>query len=133
VGWAEPNPLSPERVYKVLTPEQWDHAKTVGDLAVDIDRQDGFVHLSTARQLAGTLQRYFAKSEEVFLLQIPCAALGTGLMWDAPSEGDDRVGVFPHFYGPMPPSWVEKRWKLKRGAFDLPRELLNQAEPASPQ
>jgi hypothetical protein len=33
----------------------------------------------------------------------------------------------------MPPSWVEKRWKLKRGAFDLPRELLNQAEAASPQ
>lgn len=128
MGRGNLSPQTPEHVYKVLTLDQWDHAKKVGDLAVDLDRQDGFVHLSTASQLAGTLQRYFDTEAEVILLQILCASLGSELIWEAPSEGGDRVGVFPHFFGQLSPSCAEKQWTLRRNAFDLPRELLNQVE-----
>ena len=63
---------------------------------------DGFVHFSTAGQLAETLRRHFAGQGDLVLLAVPADALGPGLRWE-PSRGGD---LFPHLYAPLPLSAI---------------------------
>ena len=55
--------------YKILTPEEWERASETGIIETDLDIKDGFIHLSTSRQLAATLAFYFADQDRVILLQ----------------------------------------------------------------
>ena len=57
-------------IYKVLTLDEWQLAKELGKIVTDIDQVDGFIHLSTSRQLGATLSMYFRSSEQVMLLKI---------------------------------------------------------------
>ena len=42
-------------VYKILREYEWEEAKESGQIITALDKKDGFIHLSTALQLAGTL------------------------------------------------------------------------------
>ena len=54
--------------YKILTPEEWERASETGIIETDLDIKDGFIHLSTSRQLAATLAFYFADHEVQYLV-----------------------------------------------------------------
>ena len=58
------------KAYKVLKSNEWAKALSTGTIITDLDKRDGFVHLSTASQLAATLSFYFQDSVEVILLQL---------------------------------------------------------------
>ena len=49
-------------IYKVLTQEEWEHAISFGYVVTKLDNDDGFIHLSTSKQLALTLRLYFKNS-----------------------------------------------------------------------
>ena len=57
-------------IYKVLTEEEWEHAISLGYVVTKLDNDDGFIHLSTSKQLALTLHLYFKNSKKVILLEI---------------------------------------------------------------
>ena len=57
-------------IYKVLTEEEWKHATSLGYVTTELDKKDGFIHLSTSKQLALTLHLYFKNYEKVILLEI---------------------------------------------------------------
>ena len=57
-------------IYKVLTLNEWKLAKKTGVIITNVDKNDGFVHLSTARQLNATLSMYFQDSSKVMLLEV---------------------------------------------------------------
>ncbi|MAV50667.1 MAG: hypothetical protein CME93_06875 [Hyphomonadaceae bacterium] len=118
----------PNDVYKIMTLEQWETATQTGSLTTDFDRNDGFVHLSASRQLAGTLARFFADEEQLVLIQVDESKLGSELVWEAPYPNDGRGGVFPHYYGDLLLSQSTEYWEIERGAFDLPLTVLNQSE-----
>ena len=85
--------------YKVLTAAE--HAELAaggvfGGSAVD--RADGFIHLSTASQLAGTLDRHFAGHEGLVVLAVDLAALGPAVRWEASRGG----ALFPHIHAALP-------------------------------
>ncbi|WYZ41328.1 hypothetical protein EsH8_V_000223 [Colletotrichum jinshuiense] len=62
----------------------------------DLDRNDGFIHLSTAEQVLGTADRFFSSASRLWLLKLPYARLDKEIQWDdLPSGG----GCFPHLYG----------------------------------
>ena len=42
-------------VYKVLTINEWKNALNLGYIETILDKEDGFVHLSTSKQLVLTL------------------------------------------------------------------------------
>ena len=71
-------------------------------LGAPIDRGDGFVHFSTASQLADTLRLHFAGQEDLVLFSVRVVDLGVALRWE-PSRGGD---LFPHLYGALPMSLV---------------------------
>ncbi|MCB1475447.1 MAG: DUF952 domain-containing protein, partial [Rhodobiaceae bacterium] len=58
---------------------------------------DGFIHFSTAEQLAGTLAKHFANDPDLLLLTVDAAGLGEALRWETSRRGE----LFPHLYRPL--------------------------------
>lgn len=88
-----------ESVYKVLRASEWQEAQTRGVVTGSADDlRDGFIHLSTQSQLAGTLERHFAGETGLVVLEIAADRLSAALKWE-PSRGG---ALFPHLYGVLP-------------------------------
>jgi len=86
-------------IYKLVRAEDWQQALQSGYFAGSADdRRDAYIHLSSADQVAGTLQKYFSQTDELLLLAVDPALLGTALSYE-PSRGG---ALFPHLYGPLP-------------------------------
>ena len=119
-----------DKVYKVLRANEWETASNTGKIVTDLDSGDGFIHLSTAVQLAATLSFFFQDSDEVFLLQLDLEKLDKDkLLYEEPypNEGK-RKSAFPHLYSELRTDQIANVWNLERGAFNLPEEVLLQAE-----
>ena len=116
------------QIYKVLTLDEWESAKNSGVIITELDKKDGFVHLSTATQLNATLSLYFSKEESVVLLQIDYAQTQDQLRFEAPIPPGNRTSSFPHYYGDLNTNFVSKIWHLNRSAFEIPIEVMLQAE-----
>ena len=68
-----------------------------------IDRADGYIHMSSADQLAETARRHYAGRSGLVLLAVKTDPLGEALVWE-PSRGGD---LFPHLYGSLPINAVD--------------------------
>jgi uncharacterized protein (DUF952 family) len=119
------------QIYKVLTLDEWEHAQRVGVIVTELDKKDGFVHLSTATQLNATLSLYFVKEESVMLLQVDQAKIHDGIKYEAPIPPGSRTSSFPHYYGDLNISAISNIWHLNRGAFEIPIEVMLQAEQSA--
>ncbi len=117
-----------KNIYKVLSPHEWEQASKSGLIECDVDKEDGFVHLSTSAQLNGTLSLYFKSYEQVVLLKINSKKLIKDIVFELPSEGSKRKTPFPHYYADLTLECIEQIWHLERGAFILPDETLLEAE-----
>ncbi|MCB1519405.1 MAG: DUF952 domain-containing protein [Hyphomicrobiaceae bacterium] len=85
-------------VYKIVESAAWQQAIVEGFYGGSADdRRDGFIHLSTARQLEGTARKHFSGRENLLLVAFDAAALGSELRWEASRGG----ALFPHFYAPL--------------------------------
>ena len=115
-------------LFKVLTPEEWELASGKGFIITELDKKDGFVHLSTSKQLAATLSLYFSKFEEVILIQLDCEQIKNHLKLESVDLSSKRSGFFYHLYNDLNIKHACKVWNLNRGAFVLPEEVLLQAE-----
>ena len=115
-------------IYKVLTLNEWKIAKETGVIITNVDKNDGFVHLSTARQLNATLSMYFQDSSKVMLLEVSLNKVKKILKYEPTNSGSSRKGFFYHLYGELLIEYVSKFWLLERGAFNIPDEILIQAE-----
>jgi len=115
-------------IYKVLTLNEWKIAKETGVIITNVDKNDGFVHLSTARQLNATLSMYFQDSSKVMLLEVSHSKVKKILKYEPTNSGSSRKGFFYHLYGDLLIEYVSKFWLLERGAFNIPDEILIQAE-----
>ncbi len=85
-------------IYKICTDRAWAEACRAGAFhgsAADV--ADGFIHFSTAAQVAETAAKHFAKMPDLVLIAVRAEALGPALKWE-PSRGG---ALFPHLYGPL--------------------------------
>ena len=117
-------------VYKILREYEWEKAKESGQIITALDKQDGFIHLSTASQLAVTLAFFFKESDSLQLLQLNLDKIDeTQLIYESPlpNEGKRKSPV-PHLYSQLMTDQVLNSWVIERGAFDLPEEVILQAE-----
>ncbi|NEW86897.1 MULTISPECIES: DUF952 domain-containing protein [Rhodopseudomonas] len=90
-------------IYKICDAAAWRDAERAAVYRGSADdARDGFIHFSTAPQLAGTLARHYAGKADLKLIAVDAAALGDGLRWE-PSRGGE---LFPHLYGELPISAV---------------------------
>ena len=85
-------------VYKILPQADWLALERDGQLPLTgTDARDGFVHLSTAQQLADTLRLHFAGADNLVLLALDAAQLVADLKWETSRNG----ALFPHLYAPL--------------------------------
>ena len=127
--------MTENNVYKIMRDKEWEEASLTGSIISDVDKKDGFIHLSTAVQLAATLSFYFKDSEIVFLLQLDLEKIEKDkLIFEAPIPKDGlRKGSFPHLYCELTTDQISKMWTIERGAFSLPQEVILQAENPTDQ
>jgi uncharacterized protein (DUF952 family) len=117
-------PAHPPTVYRLLATEAWQRAQAAGSfLGTEHDLRDGFIHFSTAAQVAETAARHYPRQVGLSLLWVSVAALGSALRWE-PSRGG---ALFPHLYGPLPLGAVTRSEPLEldqAGVHALPSDLL---------
>jgi len=94
-------------IYKICDTAQWREAERLQLFrGAGIDAQDGYIHFSSADQVADTAGKHFAGMADLVLVAVDAQALGTALKWE-PARGG---ALFPHLYGVMPLSavcWVK--------------------------
>ena len=117
-----------QNVYKILSIREWREAQQLGYINTDLDKKDGFIHLSNANQLAASLELYFSDHEEVILLLPKMKKIESYLKYEPTDAGSKRKGFFAHLYGNLMIADVEKSWPIKRGALQLPLSILLEAE-----
>ena len=99
-------------VYKIVATADWNAAVAGGEFAGSADdARDGFIHLSTAAQVAATAARHFAGRDDLSIVAVDPAALGAALRYE-PSRGG---AMFPHLYGVLRPAAVAWIAPLPRG------------------
>ncbi|RKF16593.1 DUF952 domain-containing protein [Roseovarius spongiae] len=107
-------------IYKILRAGEWAALRLDGETAgAPVDVADGFVHFSTAGQVAQTAAKHFAGEEGLMLLGVEAERLGDALKWE-PSRGG---ALFPHLYG---------RLRLKDVAWAQPLPLQDGAHVFPP-
>ena len=119
------NTLPPEiSIYKILTLDQWTAFCRDGTTqGSPLDHADGYIHFSTAAQVAGTLGKHFKGAGPLILAETPLSELGgQDVRWETARNGD----LFPHLYGVLRRDSVSRHWPLHpdaHGGYDLPERL----------
>ena len=81
--------------YKVLTAAELAALEDGSFDGAAVDRADGYIHLSTATQLAETVARHFPGQGDLAIAAVDLDALGAAVRWEKSRGGDH----FPHLYG----------------------------------
>jgi len=82
-------------IYKIFRRPEWDTFTAAGQTrGAPVDLADGYIHISTAAQVAETAARHFAGESDLVLVALDADALGADLRWE-PSRGG---ALFPHLY-----------------------------------
>ncbi len=85
-------------IYKIFRRPEWDAFRAAGEThGAPIDLTDGYIHISTAAQVAETAAKHFAAESDLVLVALDSSALGPALKWE-PSRGG---ALFPHLYRPL--------------------------------
>lgn len=87
--------------YKLVDRAEWQAARTAGSYAGSaVDLADGYIHMSSATQLAETARRHYAGRGDLVLVTVDLTVLGEALKWETSRGGD----LFPHLFAPLPVS-----------------------------
>jgi uncharacterized protein (DUF952 family) len=109
-------------IYKICDRVEWEKALAQGlFVGSAVDRDDGFIHFSTAHQLRETARRHFAHRHGLVLLAGAAEALGPELRWEKSRGGD----LFPHLYAPLAVASVHSVMSLpwRETAHEFPADI----------
>jgi uncharacterized protein (DUF952 family) len=111
-------------IFKICPKSLWEEALAAGVFyGAPVDLADGYIHFSTAGQVAETARRHFAGQDDLVLVTVEATGLGPALRWEESRGGD----LFPHLYGPLPINAVKRTDALPLGpdgAHVFPADLI---------
>ena len=103
-------------IYHLARARAWTEAERDGVYrGTPEDRADGFIHFSTATQVAESAAKHRKGEADLILVGADPDALGDALRWE-PSRGGQ---LFPHLYGDMALTAVRLAVPLMLGADGL--------------
>lgn len=118
-----PGIMTEQTLYRLADPASLARASIEGVFDGEaLDRADGFIHLSTRGQLAGTLETHFSHVTRAALAEIDAGQLGAALKWERSRDGE----MFPHHYGQIAFAAIGKIHLMSRSedaAWQLPEAL----------
>jgi uncharacterized protein (DUF952 family) len=108
------------KIYKICSASAWREAERDGVYRGSADdARDGFIHFSTASQLAETARKHFVGQAGLVLVGVDADTLGDRLRWER-SRNDE---LFPHLYGELDLGAVTEVRDLRLrpdGTHDIP-------------
>jgi uncharacterized protein (DUF952 family) len=111
-------------IYKICERAVWREAEAAQSfLGTEADERDGFIHFSTAAQLAETAAKHYAGKTDLVLVAVDADVLGMILIWERSRGGD----LFPHLYGVLLLSTV--KWVRPLPDETGGRRVLPELEP----
>ncbi|SFD23511.1 DUF952 domain-containing protein [Tropicimonas isoalkanivorans] len=85
-------------IFKIFRRPEWEAFRAEGQTpGAPVDLADGFIHLSTAGQVAETAEKHFGTESDLVLVALDVDKLGPALKWEASRGG----ALFPHLYRPL--------------------------------
>ena len=85
-------------IFKICGEAEWRKAEGVGVYhGSPVDARDGFIHFSSASQVAETAKKHFFGQTALSLIEVDTEALGDALRWERSRNGE----MFPHLYGEL--------------------------------
>jgi uncharacterized protein (DUF952 family)/mannose-6-phosphate isomerase-like protein (cupin superfamily) len=117
-------------VYRVLSSAEWQRARMDGEFhGAEHDLRDGFIHFSSADQLAATLRAHYAGVADLVLLYVRVEAVPPSAAWRWERSRDGAL--FPHLYTALPVAAVHRVEPLMLDADGVHRlpELEDKKHP----
>jgi uncharacterized protein (DUF952 family) len=107
-------------VYKIMSAAELQQMRSDGLFrGSPADIADGYIHLSSASQLAATLDKHYRGVDGLILAAVDLSLLGDTVRWE-PARGGQ---LFPHIHGNLPVEAVVSVTTVERtpdGAVRLP-------------
>ncbi len=111
-------------VYKLLLAYEWELFEETGVfLGTPLDFADGYIHLSTGKQVVETARLHFKDKGELVLAKFNGDDLGDSLIYESSRGGQ----MFPHQYGRLSRAQVRRHWVLKdlgNGEYSFPNDFI---------
>ena len=95
-------PQAPELLVHLCARDEWDQARSVGELRPLSLDQVGFIHLSAQHQVHLPANRLFTGRVDLVLMYLDPDRLGAPVRWEPGVPSDPAAMLFPHLYGPLP-------------------------------
>lgn len=106
-------PTRSATLYKIVSAAEWAGWRAAGRFqGAAVDLADGYIHLSTAAQVAATAAKHFAGRQALVLVAVSARPLAGSLRYE-PARGGE---LFPHVYGDVPLAAVRWSAPLPLGA-----------------
>lgn len=107
-------------IYKICDATTWRAAEREGSFSgLPLDLRDGYIHMSPASEVEGTLAKHFVGQTDLLLI-----AVERDVIADIVRDEASRGGVlFPHIYGDLPMRavvWCEPIAQDAKGRHVLP-------------
>ena len=90
--------MESEYIYHVTTQKEWEQAKMNGEYKPAGYAQDGFIHCSVEKQVAGVLDRFYKGQTGLIKLKIEKAKVSRPVLFELAVDLDE---LFPHIYGTL--------------------------------
>lgn len=110
-------------IFHITSATDWQAAQAADQYTASSLKSVGFIHCSEQDQVLEVANRLFLQAPDLLLLEILPEALGAEVRYENLEGG---VEQYPHVYGPIPLSAVQRVWSLSRatdGDFILPPAL----------
>jgi uncharacterized protein (DUF952 family) len=85
-------------IYHITTKERWADALAKGQYEADTLASEGYMHCSTADQVAGVLDRYYQGHTGLVKLKIQKDKVERPLVFELAGSINE---LFPHIHGPL--------------------------------
>jgi len=99
-------------IFKIVYREP-DLSSTTIELS-DLDKQSGFIHLSTGEQIPQTCHLFFPDFNTLYIIKFSYDKLKTNniIKWEPPAPDNDQL--FPHLYGDLKTADVDHSMRAFR-------------------
>ena len=99
-------------ICRIITVDIWNQVRTEQENIPlnDLDKKDGFVHLSTVDQVLETLSRYFVVEQKPLILILDRERLEKKLRWEIVPHRDHKS--FPHLYRQIHFDDIKGIWRV---------------------
>lgn len=90
-------------IYHITTKAEWQNAQAKGEYTAPSLQTEGFIHCSTAKQVAPVANAFYQGQNGLVLLKLDEDRINSPVKWEAPAgppaKGINESDLFPHIYG----------------------------------